>query len=340
MSTKRFLVNSSPHYRSKDSTATIMRDVILALIPALGGSVIFFGFRALTLTLVSVAACIAFESLFNWVAGRKNTVSDLSAVVTGMLLAFALPVTTPYWMVTVGGFFAVVVVKGLFGGLGKNFLNPALAARAFLFSWPTIMTTYTKPFSKIHGELSFIFGEPMFTDGAVPDSVDAVTGATALKSLNQGIVPDLDLWDMFLGNIPGCLGETSALLILVGLAYLLFRKVITWHIPVCYVGTVALLTYLFPVGGMDNLTYMSYELLSGGLMLGAVFMATDYTTSPLSRIGKIIYAVGCGGLTVLLRTFGSYPEAVCYSILVMNVVTLVLDRYIKPRRYGIGGENV
>lgn len=340
MSNRQYLVNSSPHYRSKDSTMTIMRDVILALIPALGGAVIFFGFRALTLTMVSVAACIAFESLFNWVTKRNNTIGDLSAVVTGILLAFTLPVTTPYWMVTLGAFFAIVVVKGLFGGLGKNFLNPALAARAFLFSWPTIMTTFTKPFSDVYGELSFIFGEPMFTDGVISDSVDAITGATALKSLKQGVLPDLDLGDMFVGNIPGCLGETSTLLILVGLVYLLFRKVIQWQIPVCYLGTVALLTYLFPVGGIDNLTYMSYELLSGGLMLGAVFMATDYTTSPLSRIGKVIYAVGCGGLTVLLRTFGSYPEAVCYSILIMNVVTLALDRYIKPRRYGFGGDNV
>lgn len=339
MSSRQYLVNSSPHYRSKDSTQTIMRDVIIAMLPMLGGAVIFFGFRALMLTLVSVGACIAFESLFHWITKTPNTVHDLSAVVTGILLAFTLPVTTPYWMVTFGAFFAIVVVKCLFGGLGKNFLNPALAARAFLFSWPTIMTTFTKPFSKIHSEISFIFGEPMFTDGVISDSVDAVTGATALKSLKQGILPDMELGDMFIGNIPGCLGETSALLILVGFVYLLCRKVIKWHIPVCYVGTVALLTYLFPVGGMDNLTYMSYELLSGGLLLGAVFMATDYVTSPLSRLGKVIYAVGCGGLTVLLRTFGSYPEAVCYAILIMNVVTLALDRYIKPRRYGIGGDN-
>ncbi len=340
MSTPQFLVNSSPHYRSKDSTVSIMGNVILALIPVLGGAVVFFGFRALTLTLVSVAACLAFESLFCWVTKGKNTVNDLSAVVTGMLLAFTLPVTAPYWAVTVGAFFAIVVVKGLFGGLGKNFMNPALAARAFLFSWPTIMSTFPKPFSEMFGDLSFIFGEPMFTDGSVSDAIDAVSGATALNSLKQGALPDLDLTDMFVGNIPGSLGETSALLILVGFVYLLFRKVITWHIPLCYLGTVALLTYLFPVGGMDNLTYMSYELLSGGLMLGAVFMATDYTTSPLSKIGKIIYAVGCGGLTVLLRTFGAYSGAVCYAILIMNVVTLVLDRYLKPRRYGIGGENV
>ncbi len=339
MNTSQFLVNSSPHYRSKDSTVSIMRDVILAMIPILGGSVIFFGPRALTLTLVSVAACIAFETLFNWICKRKNTVGDLSAVVTGMLLAFTLPVTTPYWMVTVGAFFAIVVVKGLFGGLGKNFLNPALAARAFLFSWPTIMTVFIKPFSDLGWDLSFIFGEPMFTDGVISDSVDAVSSATALKSLKEGIAPDLDLWDMFIGNIPGSLGETSALLILVGLVFLLLRKVVTWHIPVCYIGTVALLTFLFPVGGMDNLTYMTYQLFSGGLMLGAVFMATDYTTSPLSRWGKIIYAVGCGGLTVLLRTFGSFPESVSYAILIMNVVTLALDRYIKPRRYGIGGDN-
>ncbi len=335
----RYLVNSSPHYRSKDSTMSLMRDVIIAMIPILGGAVVFFGFRALTLTLVGVASCITFESLFNWMIKRKNTVTDLSAVVTGMLLTFNLPVTTPYWMVFLGSFFAIIVVKCLFGGLGKNFLNPALAARAFLFSWPTIMTTFTRPFSALYSELSFIFGEPMFTDGVLSDSVDAISGATALKSLKEGVLPDLDLWDMFVGNMAGCLGETSALLILLGLAYLLLRKVITWHIPVCYVGTVALLTYLFPVGGIDNLTYMAYELLSGGLLLSAVFMATDYTTSPLSRMGKIIYAVGCGGLTVLLRTFGDFPEAASYSILIMNVVTLVIDRYLKPRRYGIGGEN-
>lgn len=336
----QFLVNSSPHYRSKDSTMTIMRDVILAMIPMLVGAVIYFGFRALTLTLVSVGSCIACEALFNWITKGKNTLGDLSAVVTGMLLAFNLPVVTPYWMAAVGGFFAIVVVKCLFGGLGKNFLNPALAARAFLFSWPSIMTAFTKPFSDAYYKLSFVFGEPMFTDGDLPEGlVDAVSGATALKSLKEGVLPDIDLWDLFIGNVPGCIGETSTLLILVGLVYLLCRKVITWHIPVCYIGTVALLTYLFPVGGIDNLTYMAYELLSGGLMLGAVFMATDYTTSPLSKLGKIIYAVGCGGLTVLLRTFGDLPEAVSYSILIMNVVTLVLDRYIKPRRYGIGGEN-
>ncbi len=339
MSTKGFLVNSSPHYRCKDSTMTLMRDVIIALIPILVGAVIYFGFRALTITLVSIGSCIAFESLFNWITKQKNTIGDLSAVVTGFLLGLNLPVVTPYWMVAVGGFFAIVVVKCLFGGLGKNFLNPALASRAFLFCWPTIMTTFTKPFCDVYYTASFVFGEPMFTDGVVSDSLDAITGATTLTSLRSGVVPDADLWDMFVGNKAGCLGETSTLLILIGLIYLLCRKVITWHIPVCYVGTVALLTYLFPAGGIDNLTYMTYELLSGGLMLGAVFMATDYTTSPLSKTGKVIYAIGCGSLTVLLRTFGGYPEAVSYSILIMNVATLALDRYLKPRRYGIGGEN-
>ena len=174
---------------------------------------------------------------------------------------------------------------------------------------------------------------------AETEALDSVSGATALMSLKQGIQPEMSLTDLFIGNVPGSIGETSALLILIGFVYLLFRKVITWHIPVCYVGTVALLTFLFPVGNMNNLVYMSYEILSGGLLLGAVFMATDYTTSPLSRLGKVIYAVGCGGLTVLLRTFGDLPEAVSYSILIMNVVALAIDRYLKPRRYGIGGEN-
>ena len=335
---KQLLVNSSPHYRCNDSTMTLMRDVLIALVPVFGGAVIFFGFRALVLTLVSVAFCVAFETLFNWAPKRENTVGDLSAVVTGVILAFNLPVVTPYWMVAIGAFFAIVVVKCLFGGLGKNFLNPALAARAFLFSWPTIMTTFTKPLQEMYYDLSFIFGEPMFVN-AETEALDSVSGATALMSLKQGVQPEMSLTDLFIGNVPGSIGETSALLILIGFVYLLFRKVITWHIPVCYVGTVALLTFLFPVGNMNNLVYMSYEILSGGLLLGAVFMATDYTTSPLSRLGKVIYAVGCGGLTVLLRTFGDLPEAVSYSILIMNVVALAIDRYLKPRRYGIGGEN-
>ncbi len=336
---EQFLVNSSPHYRCKDSTMTLMRDVLIALIPVLGGATIFFGFRALVLTLVSVVSCVSFESLFNWATKRKNTVGDLSAVVTGVILAFNLPVVTPYWMVIVGAFFAIVVVKCLFGGLGKNFLNPALAARAFLFSWPVIMTSFTKPLLEKYYDLSFAFGEPMFVNAA-SDEISAISGATALESLKQGAQPEFSLTEMFIGNIPGCIGETSALLILLGLVYLLCRRVITWHIPVFYVGTVALLTFLFPAGNMENLTYMSYEVLSGGLLFGAVFMATDYTTSPLSRYGKIIYAVGCGGLTVLLRTFGDMPEAVSYSILIMNVVAIVIDRYLKPRRYGIGGDNV
>lgn len=334
----RFLVNSSPHYRCPDSTVSLMRDVIVALIPILCGSVIFFGFRALTLTLVGVGSCILFEALFCRITKQPLSVGDLSAVVTGMLLAFNLPVTTPYWMVVAGAFFAIVVVKMLFGGIGKNFMNPALAARAFLFSWPTIMTTFTQPLQPIYYKLSFVFGEPMFTDGVISSEIDAVTGATALKSLKAGMLPDQSLWDLFIGNVGGCIGETSALLILLGLGYLLFRRVITWHIPVFYLGTVALLTYLFPLKGADNLLFMSYELLSGGLMLGAVFMATDYTTSPLSRNGRILYAIGCGGLTVLLRYFGGYAESVSYSILIMNVVTLAIDRYLKPRRYGIGGE--
>ena len=335
----RFLVNSSPHYRCADTTSSIMRDVVIALVPVLGGATVFFGFRALVLTLVSVVSCILFESLFNWMVGRKNTVSDLSAVVTGMLLTFGLPVTTPYWMVVVGAFFAMIVVKGLFGGIGRNFLNPALAARAFLFSWPTVMATFTKPLCDVYYSWSFVFGEPLLVDGEISESVDAIAGATALRSLKAGMLPKEDLWDFFVGNVPGSMGETSALLILLGFCYLLLRKVISWHIPVCFVGTVAVLTYLFPVGGIENVTYMSYELLSGGLLLGAVFMATDYTTSPLSGVGKVIYAVGCGCLTVLLRTFGGYPEAVGYAILMMNIMTLAIDRYLKPRRYGIGGDN-
>ncbi|MBE6895866.1 MAG: RnfABCDGE type electron transport complex subunit D [Ruminococcaceae bacterium] len=333
---KRLLVTSSPHYRSERTISKVMIDVVIAMIPISAMSVVFFGWRALALTLICVGACIAFETIFNHIAKKRNTVDDFSAVVTGMLLSFNLPVTAPYWVAVIGALFAIVVVKMLFGGLGKNFANPALAARAFLFSWPTIMTTFVRPF--ITPGLPVLY-DPIFTNGAeMPEYIDTITTATPLASLKSGTLPDISLADMFIGNIGGCLGEVCAAAIILGGLYMLFRGVITWHIPVTYIGTVALITFIFPLtGGHFDWQFMTYELLSGGLLLGAFFMATDYSTSPVTAKGKLIFGIGCGLLTVFLRYYSGYSEGVSYAILIMNVLAYPIDKITRPRRYGKGG---
>ncbi len=313
--------SSSPHIRAKDDTRSAMLDVMIALLPALAFAVFNFGLRALTLTAVSVAGAVAFEALYRLIMKKHQTVGDLSAAVTGMLVAFICPVTAPYWMILIGDFFAIVIVKQLYGGLGQNFVNPALAARAFLFSWATQMSTWAAP-----GTQAALFG-----------AVDVTTQATPMSYLSTNSLADLQavygLDDMFVGTIGGSLGEVSAVCLLLGFLYLLGRKVISWHIPVSFVGTVALLTFLFPRGN-DPLTWMLYNVLGGGLLLGAIFMATDYVTSPISRRNRIIYGVGCGLITVFIRYFGSYSEGVCYSILCMNLCVWLLDKYLKPRRFG------
>ncbi|MDF2684969.1 MAG: RnfABCDGE type electron transport complex subunit [Clostridia bacterium] len=337
---KRFLVTSSPHYGSKENTRTIMADVIIALLPALIVAVVFFGYRALTLTLISVGACIAFETLFNKIIKKPNTVGDMSAIVTGILLAFNLPVTVPYWLVVIGSFFAIVVVKMLFGGLGKNFMNPVLGARAFLFSWPMLMTTFVKPLATYQLP---IFSDPIFTNGApLSEYIDSITTATPLKDLKAGVLPDISITDLFVGNIGGSLGETSAMMLILGGLYLLVRRVISWQIPVSYIGTVALITFIFPtIPGVNfSMDFMLSEILSGGLILGAIFMATDYSTSPVTKKGKIIYGIGCGLLTVFLRYYSGYPQGVSYSILLMNILAFSIDKVTRPRRYGIGGNKV
>ncbi len=312
-------ISSSPHAHSPVTTQTIMRDVLIALAPALIGSVYFFGFRALMVTLVSAAACVFFEWGYRKLMKKDSTVYDLSAVVTGVLLAFVCPVTIPYWMLIVGDFFAIVVVKQLFGGIGKNFVNPALAARAFLFCWPSVMSTWVQPgFSNRVGIFS---------------TADAVTGATALSSLHQGTLDNIRLSDLFLGNVGGCIGETSALLLLLGLAYLLARRVISLRIPAAYLGTVAVLALLFPQGN-DRLTWMAAQLFSGGLILGASFMATDYVTSPVTKWGQVIFGIGCGVITVAIRYFGAYNEGVSYAILVMNACVALLDKVGRPVKFG------
>ena len=312
-------ISSSPHVHSPVTTQTIMRDVLIALAPALVGSVYFFGFRALLLTLLSAAACVFFEWAYCKLTKTDCKIYDLSAVVTGVLLAFVCPVTLPYWCILIGDFFAIIVVKAIFGGIGRNIVNPALAGRAFLFSYPALMTRWVKP--------GFANAAGIF------NTVDAVTGATPLAAMSQGNLPTESVSQLFLGNIGGCIGETSVLLLIMGLLYLLARKIISLRIPVAFVGTVAVLTVLFPQGN-PNFQWMAAQLFSGGLFLGAIFMATDYVTSPVTKLGQVIFGIGCGVLTVVIRYFGGYPEGVSYAILIMNCCVVLLDRIGRPKKFG------
>ena len=312
-------ISSSPHVHAPVTTQTIMRDVLIALAPALVGGVFLFGFRALLVTLLSAAACVFFEWAYAKLTKNPCKIYDLSAVVTGVLLAFVCPVTIPYWCIIIGDFFAIIVVKAIFGGIGRNIVNPALAGRAFLFSYPALMTSWVKP-----GVSNW---------AGIFSTADAVTGATPLAQMNKGMLPDATLSELFLGNIGGCIGETSVLLLLAGLLYLLVRKVITLRIPLAFIGTVAVLTFLFPQGN-DNFQWMASQLFSGGLFLGAIFMATDYVTSPLTKLGQIVFGIGCGVLTVVIRYFGGYPEGVSYAILIMNCCVVLLDRIGRPTKFG------
>lgn len=311
-------VSSSPHIRSGETTATIMRDVCIALLPALLSAVIFFGFRALFLTALSILFCVGFEFLWQKITKKPVTVTDGTAFVTGMLLAFNLPVAVPWWIPLIGAFVAIIIAKQFFGGVGNNFINPALAGRAFLLaSWPVLMTKWTEPFS-----VGFF----------VPDVVSSATPLAVLKNSAAGSLPPLS--DMFLGNIGGCIGETSALALLLGGIYLVARKVISVRIPAAYILTVAVLTFVFPSQGLSNVNSMLYNVLGGGLMLGAIFMATDYVTSPITKKGQLIMGLGCGILTFVIRRFGGYPEGVSYSILLMNVATPLIDRWTQPKTFG------
>ena len=312
-------ISSSPHIHSPVTTQTIMRDVLIALLPALCGSIYFFGLRALTVTLVSVAACVFFEWLWCKLMKKHSKVYDLSAVVTGVLLAFVCPVTIPYWTIILGDLFAIMLVKMLFGGLGKNIVNPALAGRAFMFSWPVLMSTWVK--------VGFENSAP------IVGTADVVTAATPMGNLHAGLLPETSIMASFWGNVGGCIGETSAALLLVGFVYLLVRKVISARIPVTFILTGAVLTFLFPQGN-DRIAWMAAQVFSGGLMLGAIFMATDYVTSPVTKLGQIVYGVGCGVLTVMIRYFGGYNEGVSYAILCMNVCTVLLDKIGHPVKFG------
>ena len=302
-------VASSPHIRGNFRTNRIMLDVVLALLPALAVGIWQFGIRAIAVTLTCIAGAMVSEWLYAKVTKTRNTVVDGSAVVTGLLLAMTLPHTVPYWQALVGSAFAIIFVKCLCGGLGQNIFNPALAARAFLLLiWPVGLTRYV--------------------------GVDGATAATPLHHMVMPALPEESVLDMFLGNCPGSIGEISALALLIGGAYLIWRKVISVRIPAAYLGTVAVLTLVFHKtdAAMD---WMLYSLFSGGVMLGAIFMATDYATSPATALGQIYYGIGCGVLTVLFRYFGLFPEGVTYAILIMNAFVWVLDRYTAPRRFGV-----
>ena len=316
----KLIASSSPHIRSNEDTRSIMLDVIIALLPAMGWSIYCFGIKALVLTLVSVVSCVFFEWAYRKLMKKSCMVGDLSAVVTGMLLSFVCPVDLPWWVIIIGAFFSIVVVKQLYGGIGCNFLNPALAGRAFLLaSYATAMTTWAIP--KIR---------PDVTSAATPMAIMKEGTEEAFTTL----MSNYSIGDMFIGKVGGSLGEVSALCLLVGGIYLLIRKVISWQIPVAYIGTVAILTLIAAPAGMDNVQYMLYNVFGGGLMLGAIFMATDYATSPDTKPGQLIFGIGCGLLTCFIRRFGSYPEGVCYSILIMNCTTWLLDKYIRPTIYG------
>ena len=312
----KLIASSSPHIRSKDNTRSIMLDVIIALLPALVMSIYVFGVRALTMVLVSVAACVFWEWAYRKLLKKPQSIGDLSAVVTGILLAFVCPPTTPVWMLIIGGFFSIVVVKQLYGGIGCNFVNPALVGRAMLLaSYASAMTHWVG------------FGSKLPLVGSTADVVTSSTPMAVMKGI-------FSVSDMFIGRIGGPLGETSALALLLGFVYLLLRRVINWQIPVCYIGTVAVLTLISAPAGMSAVDFMLYNVFGGGLMLGAIFMATDYATSPVTKLGQAIFGVGCGLITCFIRRFGSYPEGVCYSILIMNCTTWLLDKYIRPTIYG------
>jgi len=321
-------VCSSPHLRDNCTTTKIMLDVIIALLPAVVAGIWFFGYRAAVVILVTVITAVAAEYLMRKGLKRDNTISDLSAVVTGLLLALNLPPAIPLWIAAVGAVIAIVIVKQLFGGLGQNFMNPALGARAILVAaWASSMTTWTQP-----------FGETVTTTATATPAADAVASATPLAALKEGIYGIYSYGDLFWGNIAGCIGETSAFAILLGFVYLLVKGVISWHIPVIFTATTAVMTWMLGPDGMFTGDPL-YHVLSGGLLLGAVFMATDYVTCPVTKTGAAIYAFGCGLLTALFRLYGSMPEGVSFAIILMNVVTPLIDRHTIPASFG-GERNV
>lgn len=308
-------VSPSPHAKRNMTTTRIMLEVILALLPATVWGIYQFGLNAAIVVLTAVVSSVLFEALTQWILKRPITVKDLSAALTGLLLGLNLSPSVPLYVPIVGSAFAIILVKQLFGGIGKNIMNPALAARVFLMlAWAGKMTAFP---------------------AAGDRSLDAVASATPLASLKTGVMPEgTTLLDLFLGKNGGCIGEISALLLLIGGIYLIVRKIVAWQIPVGFLATVAILTFLFPQGDMARFDFMIASLCSGGVMIGAFFMATDYVTSPVTPVGRLIYGVGCGLLVVFIRFFGSYNEGVSFAILIMNSLVWYLEMFTKPRVFG------
>lgn len=309
-----FVVSSSPHIRASTNTQRIMLDVIIALLPAMAVGIFFFGLRAALVIFVTILSCVVSEYLSRKILKRESTISDLSAVVTGLLLALNLPPTVPLWMAAIGGVVAIVIVKQLFGGLGQNFMNPALVARVFLLNaFIKQLTTFVNP---------------------GPDAISSATPLYQMKEFVKGNEANLaGYWDLFIGNISGCIGETSVAALLIGAAYLLYRRVIGLEIPLTFIGSTVLVTWIF--GGQTLFTGdWLYHILSGGLMIGAFFMATDYATSPITFKGRIIMGLGCGVLTAVIRLYTGYPEGVSYAILLMNICVPLIDRYTVPKSFG------
>ena len=305
-----FVVSGTPHVRSKESIQSIMRDVIIALVPATAAGIYYFGLRALILIVAAIISAVFFEWLYEKITKKPVTINDLSAVVTGLLLAMNLPASAPVWVAIVGSAFAIIFAKQLFGGLGQNFINPALAGRAFLLaSYPTEMTTWVVP------------------NGL---AADAATYATPLAQLKNGAL-DASLKQLVIGQVGGTIGETCAIALIIGGIYLLYKHVISWKIPVIYIATVFI---LFAVIGRHGMRMPLQEIFAGGVMLGGIFMATDYASSPVTPKGQVIFAVGAGLLTYLIRTFGGYPEGVSYSILIMKCCVPLIERFTEPTIFG------
>lgn len=317
-----FIVAPSPHMHSVESTCSLMRDVLIALIPALVVSTVVYGFDVLKVTAIAVASCVLIEYLIQkYLIGGPSTIGNLSAVITGVLLAFNLPANIPWWIIVVGALVAIGVGKMTFGGLGRNPFNPALVGRVFLLiAYPVQMTSFPQP--------------------TTSKFVDTFSGATPLAAVKAGgDVASVDLLSMFGGVMSGSLGEIAAAALLVGGLYMLWRKVITWHIPVAVLGTMALFAFVVALfeGGNPALLYElpAFHLLAGGAMLGAIFMATDYVSSPMNPKGMLIYGIGIGAITMIIRLWGAYPEGMSFAILIMNAVTPLINKYVKPRRFGV-----
>lgn len=321
-----YILSSSPHAHANSSVSRIMLDVLLALLPTTAVGVWFFGMPAVWTIATCVATCIVTEALCRLAMGRENTIGDLSAIVTGLLLALNLPAGIPLWMAVVGSVFAIGVAKQVFGGLGMNPFNPALAARAFmLISFTGPMTTWLKPlWWKTPDAMTTATPLAVMKGMFVADATAHATPFAAQKAVEK--IPSL--WNLLIGNMPGCIGEVSAIALAIGAAYLLWRKVITWHIPVAFIATVAV--YSLISGGAPACA----QILTGGVMIGACFMATDYVTSPTTAKGKLIFGFGCGLICMLIRQFGSYPEGCSFAILIMNAVAPLINRWTQPKPFG------